>query len=231
VSPLLRALKRVPWIVWALLAPAVVIGAVQLWTGGGKRVPVVGAGVIGVLRHEDAPPDTHYTLDVERQLQRQVEQQQKQAARVRQSVIGSTSPATRAMAENLARRAERAIAEWPDVIVIALDAAELDGGAGAEREAKSTLRTLTEHAENATAVPVVANLAPWPEAGEEIREAAGRVNEWWRTELCREEGLRIGLELVPHAADADAVRDAVAAAVLDGIARHDELRATTQEGR
>jgi len=78
----------------------------QLW------VTVLCAAIIGLIMFIFGVPPGSKKVGKQRdrvaQLQRQVEQQQKQAARVRQSVIGSTSPATRAMAENLARRAERA---------------------------------------------------------------------------------------------------------------------------
>jgi len=94
---MLRLLRRVPWIVWAAMVPALIIGGQKLYTGGGMRVPVVGAGPIVALRTSDAPPGTHLVVEA-----RAHEPAQETAARVRD-----------------------VISRWPDVVVIALDPATL----------------------------------------------------------------------------------------------------------
>jgi hypothetical protein len=88
----------VPWIVWAAILPALIIGGSKLYTGGGIRVPVVGAGPLAALRPDDAPPGSHLVVEA-----RAHEPASETAARVR-----------------------AAISHWPDVIVIALDPASLE---------------------------------------------------------------------------------------------------------
>ena len=57
-------LGRVPWVVWALLAPLVIMAGYRIIVGGGTRVPIVGAGPLGQLREEDAPEVARYVLGV-----------------------------------------------------------------------------------------------------------------------------------------------------------------------
>jgi len=199
VTGIVSWLKRVPWIVWALIAPAVVIGAVQLWTGGEPRVPVVGAGALAHLRSEDAPEGANYGLDVER----------------------------RERPERTAERVEEAIRGWPDVLVVGVDASHLEGEQ-AGLAVCQTLGTLATHAENATAVPVVASLTLPSGASDATREAVEAGNTCWRETVCAKDGLRLCLDLTPHVGDPQAVRDAVGAAVLDALERLAELRASTQ---
>lgn len=99
-----------PWIVWALLAPAVILGAWRLWTGGGERIHVVGSGVLTELGEADAPEGTFYDLAI---------------------VPDEPLADTRA-------RVEARIASWPDVLVFALDDAVPDDEAMATYEALAT---------------------------------------------------------------------------------------------
>jgi hypothetical protein len=192
-------LRRVPWIVWALLAPAVIIGAVRLWTGGATRVPVVGAGVLARVSASPKPEGGRYDLRVQPE---------------------ESLDAT-------ARRVDGAIAEWADVIVFGFDASQLTSEA-AEAQAMAHLARLTRRVENAAAVPVVVGFAPTQNAPAEIREAAERVNAWWRKELCPQAGLRLCLDLAPHVGDAAAIQRAVGTAVEDALGRHAVLRASTR---
>ncbi len=98
-------LRRVPWIVWALLAPLVLLGAYRLVVGPGRRVEVVGSGVLASLRAEDAPEGSRYVLEVE-------------------------AHETGAETE---RRVREVISTWPDVIVIAFDASAVDADQTAAR--------------------------------------------------------------------------------------------------
>ncbi len=102
--------RRVPWIVWALLAPLLIMGAWRLWTGGGDRVHVVGSGVLTELSEDDAPAGTFYDLAV---------------------VPDEPLEETRT-------RVEAQIASWPDVFVFALDESVPDEDAMATYEALAT---------------------------------------------------------------------------------------------
>jgi len=102
--------RRIPWIVWALLAPALILGGWRLWTGGGVRIHVVGSGVLTELSADDAPEGTFYDLDV---------------------VAGESSAETR-------ERVEAHIASWPDVFVFALDGDVPDDEAMATYDALAT---------------------------------------------------------------------------------------------
>lgn len=102
--------KRVPWIVWALLVPALLLGGWQLWTGGGKRIHVVGSGVLTELSEDDALEGTFYDLSV---------------------VPDESLAKTR-------ERVEEQIAGWPDILVFALDDAVPDDEAAAAYEALAT---------------------------------------------------------------------------------------------
>lgn len=197
------ALRRVPWPVWAAVAATLIVGGVRLSTGGGRRVAVAGAGPIALLRAEDAPDGAFFSLD---------------AAEV------EALPASVA-------RVEDAISTWPDVVVFGLDARVVEGGADREAAAREAMARLTRMAENATAVPVVVGLVAPDGARADLAAAVTRHRTWWRRELCAAEGLRLCLDLAPHARDPAAVRAAVATATLDALARHEALRATTQVGR
>ncbi|NOY90543.1 MAG: hypothetical protein GXP55_04975 [Deltaproteobacteria bacterium] len=94
---LVALLGRVPWILWAALVPALIIGGSKLLNGSGTRVPVVGAGPIAALRAQDAPPESRLAIDT-----RAHEPSDQTAARVRD-----------------------AISRWPDVVVLAFDPANL----------------------------------------------------------------------------------------------------------
>lgn len=102
--------RRVPWIVWALLAPLLIMGGWRLWTGGGVRIHVVGSGVLTELGEQDAPEGTFYDLEV---------------------VADEPVEDTRARVETL-------IASWPDVFVFALDESVPDEDALATYEALAT---------------------------------------------------------------------------------------------
>ena len=200
-------LSRVPWMVWALLAPAVIIAVVQWQRPQGDRVMVVGAGLVHLLHAQErapghAPPGTFYDLDT----------------RTHEPLAATE------------QRVQAVLSGWPNVIVFGIDAAELTDSA-AEQQAQQVLTRLTAGAENATAVPVVLSPAPAAGDGAAIGEASARVGAWFRAELCQQPGLRLCVDLMPHASAPTAVRAAVAAAVRRAIERHAALRATTQVGR
>jgi hypothetical protein len=198
LGALARGVRKVPWIVWALIAPAVILGTCKLWSGPGRPVHVVGAGPIHHVRAQDAPKGARYEL----------------AHRTRESLQSSR------------RRIGRAIGNWPDVLVFGLDAQVLEN-AGPEAT-RAALEELTTQAENATAVPVVAGFVVPEGASDELAHHVKETNAWWRRELCRKDGLRLCVALQPHAGDPQAIRKAVAAAVRDALERHAVLRASTQ---
>ncbi|MFW6066958.1 MAG: hypothetical protein ACOC97_01370 [Myxococcota bacterium] len=189
-------LRRVPWVLWAALLAAIILGGVQLCRGEGRTVVVVGAGPLSEVRAEDAPEGARYDVRT-----------------------GSSEPL-----EQTGRRIREAISEWPDVIVLGLDGQQVTDAASAAR-ARRLLEELTRSAENATAVPVVVGFA-----GAETDAAQG-LQRWWRTELCARKGLRLCVDIAPHAGDAEALRQAVATTVLDALGRHRVLRASTQGER
>lgn len=197
-----EALKRVPWIVWALLAPAVIMGGVKLWTGGTQPVPVVGAGVVSALRPQDAPKGVRYRLEVK----------------------------AHEGFEDTAARAEEALQSWPDVVVFALDGAAIETRHDA-RAACETLSTLANQAHNATAVPVLASFARDEAVTGDAQAAFEAANRCWRERVCSKGQRRLCVDLVPHASSPRALRDAMRAAVLDAQARHEAWRASTQVGR
>jgi hypothetical protein len=194
--------------VWALLAPAVVIALVQWNRPDGKRVMVVGAGLVHQLVPEDAPRGSHAPKGTFYDL-----------STVAHEPLGGTE-----------QRVQETLRGWPDVIVIGIDASALVD-AGAIARAQRVLATLTKAAENATAVPVVLSPAPGPGDGGRVRAASEELHDWFRRELCQQPGLRLCVDVLPHAGDVAAVRAAVGAAVLDAVRRHDALRASTQVGR
>lgn len=110
--------KRVPWIVWALLAPLVIMLAYRTIVGPGKRVPIVGAGRLAELRETDAPEVARYALEVAER---------------------EPLAATRA-------RIEAAISDYPDVLVFGLDARALEADASLARATLLDLTVRTERA-------------------------------------------------------------------------------------
>ncbi|MFW5926054.1 MAG: hypothetical protein ACOCV4_07790 [Myxococcota bacterium] len=196
-----RVLRRVPWVLWAALIAAAIIGGVQLCRGEGRTVELVGAGPLGSVREGDAPEGARYVV------------------RTR-----SSEPLA-----DTGRRIDRAISEWPDVIVIGLDGDQVVDVPSADR-ARRILAEATRRAENATAVPVVLGFAPGAE-GSDGEEPLRDLQRWWRTELCAQKGLRLCVDIAPHAGDPGAVRAAVATAVVDALGRHAVLRASTQGER
>lgn len=114
----MSALRRVPWIVWALLAPLVILGAYRLVVGGGRRVPIVGSGRIAELRETDAPEIARYVLEVRE---------------------GESLDATRT-------RVEAAISEYPDLLVFELDARALQEDAARAKATLAELTVQTERA-------------------------------------------------------------------------------------
>lgn len=98
--------RRVPLVVWALVLPALLVGAHRLILGGGRRIPIVGAGVLAQLREQDAPDVARYALDVR----------------------AHEPPAqTRA-------RIEAEISEWPDILVFGFDEVALQDPTRAKRD-------------------------------------------------------------------------------------------------
>lgn len=200
-----RTLDRRPrswrWVVAAGIAVAVLVIAAWVLVSlppRGVRVPVVGAGALARL----GTASTGYRYDLR--------------ARERESF------------EETHARITDAIAEWPDVIVLGLDARALAGGAAAEDAGRATMLRIVQQAENATAVPVVLGFVPPEGADPALRAAIERVNAWWRVDVCRVPGrLRLCVE-VEREADVPA---AIAAALPDAFSRHEELEASTQVGR
>lgn len=181
------------WIVWALLAPTVLMAIGRLTTGCGQRVYVVGAGPLAEVREGDAPEGTFYDLDVHAR-----------------EPVDATS-----------ERIERALTEWPDVIVVGFDVRSLEGGEAAEVTLEAAYARVTDRAENTGAVPiVVAPMAP-PDASPALRDATSRARAHFQGRVCAEEGLRICLDL--PSADPPAIRAAVAAAVEEGLRVHETL--------
>lgn len=76
--------------VYALLAPLVLMGLYRLIVGGGRRVEVVGSGALTLLEETDAPEGTRYDLSVQAD-----------------EGLHATE-----------RRALEAVSRWPDVLVI-----------------------------------------------------------------------------------------------------------------
>lgn len=91
-------LRRVHWMVYALLAPLVLMGLYRFVVGGGRRVEVVGSGALVALAETDAPEGTRYDL----------------------SVVPSE-----ALHETEARVLE-AVSRWPDVLVIGFSESALE---------------------------------------------------------------------------------------------------------
>lgn len=84
--------RSIPWQVWAALAPAVIILGLQWWTGGRRRVPVLGTGPVSALREQDAPQGARLVIET------------RQSGDLEQAADGIS----------------RAIGGWPDVIVFGL---------------------------------------------------------------------------------------------------------------
>jgi hypothetical protein len=196
----LDTLKRVPWIVWAAIAPLIIIGAIQLRTGGGVRVPFVVAGVGAVVTGDDHPEGAYYTLD--------------------------TVP--RESFAETADRVEEHIREYPDVMVIGLDGDALEDTDESERQAMANMMTLARHAENATTIPVILSLTPSEPSSGGLAERNARIHDWWRRELCQGGEFRVCVDLAPHAGDAAAVKEAVISGVTHALAELGRWRATTQ---
>ncbi|MFK8000381.1 MAG: hypothetical protein AB8H86_12335 [Polyangiales bacterium] len=91
-------LRRVHWMVYALLAPLVLMGLYRLIVGGGRRVEVIGSGVLTLLEETDAPEGTRYALSV----------------RAHESLSATES------------RALEAVSRWPDVLVIGFSESALE---------------------------------------------------------------------------------------------------------
>ena len=179
-------LKKIPLLVWAMLATAIIIGSVKLLAGGGSSVPVVGAGALAALRPTDAPPGYRFVFDV----------------------------AETESLEASAQRIEEAIGRWPNVIVIGLDAAELGDDAAQDR-ALQTLARLAKQAENALAVPVVVGFVAPEGASAHTRAAVERLAPRWREQVCGRPGVHVCLETPPVMSSPAAFRKAVTGAVAD----------------
>lgn len=84
--------------VWALLAPLLIMGLYRLVVGGGRRVEVIGSGVLTSLQETDAPEGTRYDLAVRRD-----------------EALHETE-----------RRVLEAVSRWPDILVIAFSESALE---------------------------------------------------------------------------------------------------------
>ena len=195
-----KALGRVPWWVWAAIAPAAIIGLVQLRTGGGVRTPYVVAGVGASLGEDDHPEGVYFTMD---------------------AVAHESFAAT-------AERVEAHIREYPDMMVIGLDGDALEDTDESEREAMATLMTLAEHAENATTIPVLLSPSPSRPLEGSLAERSRRVHELWRREVCRGGEFRVCVDLEPHVESPDEVRAAIASGLVHGLEALSRWRASTQ---
>ncbi len=98
--------KRIPLIVWALVLPALLVGAHRLILGSGRRIPIVGAGALAQLHEADAPEVARYALDVR----------------------AHEAP------EQTRARIEAEISEWPDILVFGFDEVALQDPAQAQRD-------------------------------------------------------------------------------------------------
>lgn len=199
---LVGLLGKVPWLVWAFIAPVFLWLPCQLMHGEGRRVPVVGAGPIHALVAEDAPEGGYFELEA--------------------------VPSERLEASQA--RVHEAITLWPDVVVFGFDAAVVDGGEAPEAATYGALVALATAAENATAVPIVVYLAAEAGADEARIAAVDRVDAQLAS-FCALDGLRLCFDPRPHVADPGALRRALAAAVAEGLERHRQLRLSTQVGR
>ena len=199
---LLAQLRRIPWWIWALLAPAVILQGMKFLTGGAPPVFVVGAGAVSVVRAQDAPEGVRYRLDLR----------------------------AHERPEQTATRAEETLGHWPNVIVLALDAQGIDSETEAQR-ACVTLEQLARHAENATAVPVVLSFVAQDTASSDATSAVESANRCWRERICARGGRRLCLDLASSASSPESIREALRAAVLDARERHEAWRASTQVGR
>lgn len=195
-------LKRVPWLGWAIITPALIIGLVQLQTGGGVRVPLVVAGVGSAVGDGDHPEGAYYTRDV-----------------VPHEAFAET-----------AARVEEHIREYPKMMVIGLDGDALEDTDASEREAMAVMMTLAGHAENATTVPILLSITPARPTTGGLRERVVRLHGWWRRELCPGGRYRVCVDLAPHAEDPAAVREAVRSGMIQGLDALGRYRAMTQGG-
>ncbi|MBW2462042.1 MAG: hypothetical protein JRH11_10385 [Deltaproteobacteria bacterium] len=199
----MSAKKNLPWIVWAFITPALIIGVVQLQTGGGIRTPYVVAGVGAAVGEDDHPEGAYFTHDV---------------------------VAHESFAET-ADRVEEHIREYPKMMVIGLDGDALEDTDESEREAMAVQMTLAGHAENATTIPILLSLTPSTTPRGSLGERLARLHEWWRRELCRDGEFRVCVDLAAHADDPVAVREAVKSGMVHGLESLGRWCASTQGPR
>lgn len=163
-----ETLRQVPPIVWGMLVPALIIGAVQLRRPDGRRVHVVGAGYVADLAEQDEQEDAFfYELET-----------------VAHESVDDTVARTRAL-----------LPEWPRVVVVAFDAAAVAGGDGTEARVK--MRALVEKLESVQAVPVVLPPRALPGDPPAVHALAEALDPWFYANLCQLGELRHCVKLDP----------------------------------
>ena len=187
-----------PALLWLALIPALIIGALQLRTGGGMPVHVVGSGPLVSLVADDAPEDTFFRFYVE------------------------PSESLRRTAE----RSFENLGLWPDMIVLGFDASSLPEAFGPEEEAatRAQLRALTEASENAAAVTVLVNFQIPFNGRPGLRGDIERLNEWMEGSLCGRLPLLHCVDVAALGDSPAATRRAISAGVEDAKAQADALR-------
>lgn len=183
----MEKLREVPWIVWGLLAPALIIGAVQLRRPDGRRVHVVGAGYAATLTQEDEQQAAFfYEVDT-----------------VAHESVDDTVARTRAL-----------LPHWPRVVVVAFDAASMTGDAAAGR---LKVRALIDKLESVQVVPVILPPRALATDAAAVHALVEELQPWFSGNLCQLGKLRHCVQLPPGAtAPADwkaALEDTVATAV------------------
>lgn len=171
---------------------------------GGARVLVVGAGeALGALGDAQAPAGARYHLEV-----------------VDDESIEATE-----------RRVDEAIGAWPPVLVLGLSSRQLGGGPAAEDKAVGALGRFVARAENALAVPLVIGFVAPPGSPSSTLAAVARANLALRDRVCSRPGLRLCTDVSAHGASPASLQAAIAAGVVDALARERTMRASTQTSR
>lgn len=194
----MKWIRRVPALLWLALIPAVMIGAVQLRTGGGMPVHVVGSGPLLLLEADDAPEDTFFRFYIE----------------------------PRETLKETSERALTNLGLWPDMIVIGFDDSALmfPMSPVEEAEARRQIRAIAEGAENAAAVAVILNFRIPAGADTEYRARVEGMNLWMREDLCLRSALRHCVDISTRGGDVAGARRAISEAVAAAKTPADELR-------
>lgn len=90
---LISMIRRVPWWVWALLAPTLVVVGLRLAGGQRETIAIVGSGPVSYIVETDAPEGVRYELNV---------------------TSSETLDATEA-------RVRESMRSWPSILVVGVD--------------------------------------------------------------------------------------------------------------